>query len=70
MLFSLAQVQNSSDCSILPDLLGSSKPGFFLSQDVEDFKYGMNLNYLGTLHAVKVKEAPLMYISIYNLILY
>lgn len=45
-------------------ILGSSKPGFFLNQDVEDFKSGINLNYLGTLHAIKVNEALLFIILI------
>ena len=47
----------SSSYTTFPQrFLGSSKPGFFLHQDVEDFKSGMNLNYLGTLHAIKVKK--------------
>lgn len=33
---------------------GSSKPGFFISQDVKDFKSGMDLNYFGSLHVIKV----------------
>lgn len=61
MYFFHVLVKNISDSSILFDFLGSSKPGFFLNQDVEDFKSGMNLNYLGTLHAVKVNEISCLY---------
>ncbi len=33
--------------------IGSSKPGFFLEQPIEDFEAGMKLNYFGTLNSVK-----------------
>lgn len=33
---------------------GVSKPGFFLEQDIQDFKNGMDLNYFGTLNTIKV----------------
>eukprot|EP00943_MAST-04B_sp_MAST-4B-sp1_P000059 g59.t1 len=40
-----------------PDILitaaGQAIPGYFLEQDVETFKYTMELNYLGNVHAIK-----------------
>lgn len=32
---------------------GQAKPGMFVEQKVEDFRQGMDLNYMGTVNAVK-----------------
>jgi NAD(P)-dependent dehydrogenase (short-subunit alcohol dehydrogenase family) len=37
--------------------LGLSKPGFFINQDVNDFKFGMELNYFGSLNCSKVNNS-------------
>ena len=46
-----------------PDILitaaGQAVPGYFLDQDVETFKFTIELNYLGNVHAIKA-VAPYM----------
>lgn len=58
VLFSCAGKIKDDDSIILNPkyVLGSSKPGFFISQNLEEFKSGMDLNYFGSLNVVKVEK--------------
>lgn len=57
VLFSCAGKIDDLMTLISKYVLGSSKPGFFISQDVAEFKSGMDLNYFGSLNAIKVDRS-------------
>ena len=46
-------VARNGPCDILVTAAGGAEPGYFLDQDVEACRRQMELNYFGTLHAVR-----------------
>eukprot|EP00954_Amorphochlora_amoebiformis_P030891 1395353-Amorphochlora_amoeboformis.AAC.6 len=44
----------TQDIAMLIMSAGQATPGYFLDQDIDQFKRHMNLNYFGSLHSVKV----------------
>lgn len=46
-------VEDRGPCDLLVTSAGASHPGYFEALDVEVFRAQMELNYLGTVHAIK-----------------
>ncbi|GAB5357942.1 hypothetical protein AAMO2058_000417300 [Amorphochlora amoebiformis] len=51
--------EKTQDIAMLIMSAGQATPGYFLDQDIDQFKRHMNLNYFGSLHSVKA-VAPYM----------